>query len=185
VSRPNWRSPTTRPFRLRGFRLTPGALLSLSTLGLAGCLYGFTGGGFPPEIKTVAILPFDNLTAEPTLTQEVVDSVRSAIQGRLGLRQAGEASADAIVRGTISRYDPDVPVAFTGTGNSQVTVTKRQVMLSVTVEIVDKDGKSIWQRSGLTLDGEYEPGRETEVIARGRALSKLVTNIVDGAQSQW
>ena len=92
---------------------------------------------------------------------------------------------DAVVRGSISRYDPDVPVAFQGGTNSQVTVTKRQVLLSVSVEIVDREGKSLWQRSGLSLDGEYEPGRETEVIARGRALSKLVTNIVDGAQSQW
>ena len=89
------------------------------------------------------------------------------------------------MRGTITRYDPDVPVAFTGSSNSQVTVTKRQVTLTVSVEIMDRDGKPLWQRNGLTLNGEYEPGRETEVIARGRALSKLVTNIVDGAQSQW
>jgi hypothetical protein len=152
---------------------------------LTGCLYKFTGGGFPPQIKTVAILPFDNLTAEPTLTQEVSDSVRAAVQGRLGLRQAGEATADAIVRGSISRYDPDVPVAFTGGSNSQVTVTRRLVQVTVTVEIVDKEGKSLWQRSGMTLEGDYEPGRDTEAQARGRALSKLVTNIVDGAQSQW
>jgi hypothetical protein len=147
-------------------------------------LYKFTGGGFPPEIKTVAILPFDNLTPEPTLTQEVSDSVRAAIQGRLGLRQAGEATADAIVRGNIGRYDPDVPVAFTGT-NSQVTVTKRLVQVTVSVEIVSRDGKTLWQRSAMTVEGDYEPGRETEADARGRALSKLVTNIVDGAQSQW
>lgn len=152
---------------------------------LAGCLYKFTGGGLPPEIRTVAILPFDNLTPEPTLTQEVSDSVRAAVQGRLGLRQAGEASADAVVRGSISRYDPDVPVAYTGGENSQVTVTKRLVQVTVTVEIVNKDGKSLWQRSGMTVEGDYEPGRETEAQARGRALSKLVTNIVDGAQSQW
>ncbi len=133
----------------------------------------------------MAILPFDNLTTEPTLTQEVSDSVRSAVQGRLGLRQAGEASADAIVRGSISRYDPDVPVAFTGGSNSQVTVTKRLVQMTVTVEIVDRDGKPLWQRSGMTLEGDYQPGSETEALARGRALSKLVTNIVDGAQSQW
>ncbi len=133
----------------------------------------------------MAILPFDNLTAEPTLTQEVSDSVRAAVQGRLGLRQAGEASADAIVRGTISRYDPDVPVAFSGASNSQVTVTRRLVQMTVTVEIVDKSGKSLWQRGGMTLEGDYEPGRETEAQGRGRALSKLVTNIVDGAQSQW
>ncbi len=152
---------------------------------LTGCLYGFKGGGFPPEIKTVAILPFDNLTAEPTLTQEVVDSVRAAVQGRLGLRQAGEASADAVVRGSITRYEPDVAVAFTGGSNSTVNVNKRLVQLSVSVEIVDKDGKVLWQRNGMSIDGEYEPGSETEARARGRALSKLVTNIVDGAQSQW
>lgn len=134
----------------------------------------------------MAILPFDNLTSEPTLTQEVSDSVRAAVQGRLGLRQAGEASADAIVRGSISRYDPDVPVAFQGTGNNnQVTVNRRLVQMTVSVEIVDRDGKTLWQRQGMTLDGDYQPGSETEKLARGKALSKLVTNIVDGAQSQW
>lgn len=113
------------------------------------------------------------------------DSVRAAVQGRLGLRQAGESSADAIVKGTISRYDPDVPVAFTGTGNTNVTVTKRLVQMSVSVEILDRDGKPLWKNTGMSLEGDYEPGRETEAQARGRALSKLVTNIVDGAQSQW
>src|SRR5690606_27866828 len=120
--RPNWRSRSTRRFPLQPSRLRSGLVRSsLSALLLAGCFYGFKGGGFPPEIKTVAILPFDNLTPEPTLTQEVADSVRAAVQGRLGLRQAGEATADAVVRGSISRYEPDVPVAFTGGNNSQVT----------------------------------------------------------------
>lgn len=111
--------------------------------------------------------------------------MRAAVQGRLGLRQAGEGSADAIVRGAITRYDPDVPVAFTGNGNSQVTVTKRLVQMTVSVEIVDRDGKPLWKNTGMPLEGDYEPGNETEATARGRALSKLVTNIVDGAQSQW
>jgi len=48
--------------------------------GLDGCLYGFAGGGLPPSIKTVALLPFDNQTAEPTLTQEVQTAVREAIE---------------------------------------------------------------------------------------------------------
>jgi hypothetical protein len=133
----------------------------------------------------VAILPFDNLTPEPILAQEVSDSVRAAVQGRLGLRQAGEASADAVVRGSITRYEPDVVVAFAGAGNSQVTVDKRLVQVTVSVEIVSRDGKTIWQRSGMMLEGDYEPASETEARGRGRALSKLVTNIVDGAQSQW
>ncbi|MGH7702308.1 MAG: LPS assembly lipoprotein LptE [Gemmatimonadales bacterium] len=165
------------------FHRRSGCLASLSLLGLTGCLYGFAGGGLPPGIKTVAVLPFDNQTAEPTLTQEISTAVREAVEGRLGLRQSGEAQADAIVRGAITRYDPDVPVAYTG-GNNQVAVTKRLVQITVSVEIFDqKQGKLLWQRSGLTLDGDYDPGQET--AGRKKALDKLVTNIVDGAQSQW
>jgi hypothetical protein len=115
-----------------------------------------------------------------------VDSaVREAVQSRLGLRAAGEAQADAIVRGSITRYEPDVPVAYTGNEqNQQVTVTKRLVQLTVTVEIIDqRAGRPLWQRSGLMVEGDYDPPREAE--GRRRALDKLVTTIVEGAQSQW
>jgi len=93
-----------------------------------------------------------------------------------------------VVQGTISRYQPDVPVAYTGLAggtSSEVTVTSRLVQIMVSVEIITRDGKTIWQRSSMMLEGEYDPEKETEALARGRALSKLVTNIVDGAQSQW
>ncbi|HEV8178036.1 MAG TPA: hypothetical protein VGP44_10145, partial [Gemmatimonadales bacterium] len=59
-------------------RLKSGFLVALSTLALGGCLYGFAGGGLPPSIKTVAVLPFDNQTPEPTLTQEISRAVREA-----------------------------------------------------------------------------------------------------------
>jgi hypothetical protein len=165
--------------------LRSGLLASLSTLALGGCLYGFAGGGLPPNIKTVAVLPFDNQTPEPTLTQEISSSVREAVEGRLGLRQASERQADAVVRGSITRYEPDLPVAYTGDeGDQQVTVTRRLVQISVSVEIVDqRQQKPLWQRSGLLLEGDYDPGQEAE--GRRKALEKLVTNIVEGAQSQW
>jgi Lipopolysaccharide-assembly len=168
-----------------GLRASPKLLLPILLLGsLGGCLYGFAGGGLPPTVKTVALLPFENQTAEPTLTQEVAVRVREAVESRLGLRQASESQADAVVRGTILRYDPDLPVQYTGGANQTVSVTRRQVQITVTVEIVDqKQNKPIWQRSGLVLDGEYDPGQERS--GRDKALDKLVTNIVEGAQSQW
>ena len=151
---------------------------------LCGCLYGFAGGGLPPSIKTVALLPFDNQTAEPTLTQEVAARVRDAVESRLGLRQASESQADAIVRGTILRYEPDLPIQYNATEGRQVNVTRRLVQITVSVEILDqKQGKPLWQRSGLVLEGDYETGRERD--GREKALDKLVTNIVEGAQSQW
>jgi Lipopolysaccharide-assembly len=167
-------------------RLISGFLASLSALSLGGCLYGFAGGGLPSSVRTVAVLPFDNQTPEPTLTQEIVVAVREAVEGRLGLRQASERQADAVVRGTITRYEPDLPVAYTGDEGDQgrVTVTRRQLQIMVSVEILDQDaGKALWQQSGLLLKGDYDPGQELE--GRRRALDELVTRIVEGAQSQW
>jgi hypothetical protein len=148
-------------------------------------MYGFAGGGLPPGIRTVAILPFENLTPEPTLTQEVQAAVRQAVQNRLGLREAGEATADAVVRGVISRYEPDLPIAYTGNAaNTQVDVNRRLVQLTVSVQIVNqKTGKTLWQGQGLTLQGDYGPGQEQQ--GRNRVYDQLETRIVEGAQSQW
>jgi hypothetical protein len=165
-------------------RLKSGFLVILSTLSLGGCLYGFAGGGLPPSIKTVAVLPFDNQTPEPTLTQEISRAVREALEQRLGLRQSAEPRADAVVRGSITRYEPDLPVAYQGGEDREVTVTRRQVQITVNVEILDqKQGKPLWQRSGLIAKGDYESGREAD--GREKALDDLIVNIVEGAQSQW
>jgi Lipopolysaccharide-assembly len=168
--------------RRRSLRHCGAVAGSVVTLGLGGCLYGFAGGGLP-NIKTVAILPFDNDTPEPVLTTEVASAVHEAIEGRLGLRAAGESNADAVVRGRIARYDPDLPLAVQ-TGTGQANVTRRQIQLTVDIAIVDqRDGKTLWQRQGLTVTGDYQPPQEAD--GRKVALEKLVTEIVDGAQSQW
>jgi len=153
-----------------------------SALALTGCLYGFKGGGLP-NIKTVAILPFDNQTAEPALTKEVNDAVLEAFQGRLGLRIAGENNADAVVRGKVTRYDPDVPLTIQA-GPGRTDVTQRQVSITVDVEILDqREGKTLWQRQGLSEVGQYRPPQEAD--GRKLALQNLVRDLVDGAQSQW
>jgi hypothetical protein len=147
-------------------------------------MYGFSGGGLPAGIKTVAVLPFENLTSDPTLTAEINRAVREAVQDRLGLRQAGENQADALVRGTITRYEPDLPVSFTAAENNQVNVNKRLVQIVVSVEILNqREEKVLWKREGLMVEGDYETGQEA--AGRKQALDKLITNIVDGAQSQW
>jgi hypothetical protein len=161
-----------------------GFLISLNAVLLTACLYGFAGGGLPPGIKTVAVLPFDNQTPEPTLTQEISRAVREAVEQRLGLRQSAEPQADAVVRGSITRYEPDLPVAYNRGDSNSVTVTRRQVEITVSVQILDqKKGKALWERNGLTVRGDYQPGQEAD--GRRKALEDLIVNIVEGAQSQW
>ncbi|HEY6108012.1 MAG TPA: hypothetical protein VIV56_03815, partial [Gemmatimonadales bacterium] len=83
----------------------------------------------------------------------------------------------------IARYDPDLPLAVQA-GTGEANVTRRQVQLTVDISIVDqRDGRTLWQHQGLTILGDYQPPQEAE--GRKIALQKLVTEIVDGAQSQW
>jgi hypothetical protein len=54
----------------------------------------------------------------------------------------------------------------------------------VSVEITNqRTGKTLWERSALSLQGDYNPGQEQ--AGRQKAYAQLVTNIVEGAQSQW
>ena len=106
-----------------------------------------------------------------------------AFQRRLGLRLAGESNADAVVRGKVIRYDPDVAVAYQA-GQQRTDVTRRQVQITIDVEILDqREGKTLWQRQGLSEIGDYAPPQEA--AGRKIALQRLVDDLVDGAQSQW
>src|SRR5262245_13144173 len=164
-------------------------LLLIASTATGGCLwkYGFTGGGLPSTVKTVAVLPFENLTAEPILTQEITRAVREAVESRLGLRPAGEDQADAVVKGSIQNYQPDMPLTFSGQPNSsQVDVTRRMVQITLNIKILNqREGKVLWERPGLMVQGEYDPNRDKEAGGRKTALERLVNAIVEGAQSQW
>ena len=91
------------------------------------------------------------------------------------------------MRGTITSYEADVPVAYTGGPSgqpNQVQVTKRLLYLTVTVEIVNQhSGAVLWTQSGLRVEGDYSTGQESD--GRRKALDQLTNNIVQGAQSQW
>ncbi|MDQ6887855.1 MAG: DUF4136 domain-containing protein [Gemmatimonadota bacterium] len=164
--------------RLRS-RFLP-ALLVLAT----GCWsYGFAGGGLPSHIHTVAVLPFDNETASPALQRELHDRMRREVEGRLGLRAASESRADAVVRGRILRYEPDIPSAYSSDPRV-TTAARRRLQITVDVEIVDQtSGRVLWERKGLTADGEYSERGEDD--GRRQALEKLVADVIAGAQSQW
>ncbi len=65
-------------------------------------------------------------------------------------------------------------------------MTRRLVQIVLSVEIVDRiEDRTLWQRAGLRIEGEYEPPGEDERKGRELALERLVVDLVDGAQSQW
>jgi hypothetical protein len=169
---------------LRCMRPVRAALaVGVACLSATACLYHLSGGGLPSHIKTIAVLPFENETATPELQRELNEALRKGIASRLGLHEAPEDKASAIVRGTIVRYEIDAPVAFSA-NPAQATSARRQLRVVVDVEIVDQStGKSLWKGTGISAQGEY--AENAEAAGRKQAVDRLVNLVIEGAQSQW
>jgi hypothetical protein len=169
---------------MRRFGLRSSLLLCvLAALGCGGIHYGFAGGGLPSNIRTMAVLPFDNQTTSPEVQRELLDAMRKELQHRLGVRDAAESRADAVVRGVISAYDVDVPVGISASPSQAVTAVRR-LQVTVDIEIIEQDnGRVLFQRKGMRGEGDYD--ERAEAAGRQKAIAKIVNDIVEGAQSQW
>jgi hypothetical protein len=172
------------PFQ-RSIQRSGASSVLLLLLVLTGCIthYGFAGGGLPSHVRTMAILPFDNETPSPDVQRELLEAMHRELQTRLGVRDAPEARADAIVKGVIRSYDADVPIAYSSDPTQAVTA-RRRLRITLDVQIVDQtNGKTIWEKSALAAEGEY--AERDEAGGRREALRRIVNDIVEGAQSQW
>lgn len=157
-------------------------LLLVLLVAVSGC-YSFAGGGLPPHIRTVAVLPFENETTSPELPRELQDGLREGMQSRLGLRDATEERASAVVRGRITMYSFDEPVAFSA-DPTQATSARRRCRVQVNIEIVDQvSGRVLWSKNGMTAEGEY--AERNEIAGRKQAIDRIVNDVIEGAQSQW
>jgi hypothetical protein len=165
---------------------TLAAALALTSMGVGACRYSpykFAGGGLPRHVRTVAVIPFENQTAVADLQSELFTAMRRTLQNRLNLRDAPESRADAIVRGTIVKYDADVPIGFSADPRAAAQA-RRQLQLVIDVAIIDQaSGRTLLDRKGLTAKGEY--AERNEAAGRLQAVEELMNDIVEGAQSQW
>ncbi|MCC6928684.1 MAG: hypothetical protein IT359_06790 [Gemmatimonadaceae bacterium] len=153
-------------------------------LATSGCLYSLSGGGgLPKHVRTVAVVPFENETVSPELTGELHSELRKGMMDRLGLRDANEQRANAVVTGKITSYEVDVPVSFSADPN-RATSARRRLQLKVDVKIIDQTtGKVLFERSGVSAEGEYN--EREEPAGRKQAIQRIVNEIIEGAQSQW
>ncbi|GMV07641.1 MAG: hypothetical protein AMXMBFR53_39160 [Gemmatimonadota bacterium] len=158
-----------------------------ATLTPTGCMYSFRAGSFPPaHIRTIAVVPFENETARFELSAELYDQLFRNLPRALGIRTAGEDVADAIVRGTIVRYDVVAPNYRAGAEGQPAEVLQRQVNITVRVEIVDLvENVILWEERSVTAQGHFLEASESEEVGRAEAIELLVQKIVDGAQSNW
>lgn len=175
-----------------GFQLGPGPKTGLLGLALScafanACSYSFRAGSFPPpHVETIAVLPFDNETTRFELTGELHELLVRNLPAALGIRPAGEAIADAVVRGSISGYNVAAGNYSASGASGGARVNQRTVSISVSVQIVDLvENTILWEQNGLRSDGYFLDASENEDVGRAEAMDLLVQKIVDGAQSNW
>lgn len=172
------------PHSVRPLSLTVLALVLSGAL--AGCNYSFQAGSFPPpHVRTLAIEPFANETDRFEVSSELYEELLRTLPSSLGVQSAGLDAADAVVRGTVTRYDVQAPNYRAGAGGQTAQVLQREVRIAVRVEIVDRvQNVILWESSSETAQGIFAEGAPEEE-GRRAAIEFLVQAIVDGAQSNW
>lgn len=159
----------------------------LLTLTLVSCFYSFVGGGLPPHIRTLAVLPFENTTSQPLVEAEIEQRIQEELPRNLGVRLAAEGTADAVVRGRVVGYD-EVAASIRPVGQDadRIPVLQREVRITYDVEIYDlKEDRSLWRAQAQSVVGNFQPDSEAVEVGRTRAVQELVRKIIEGAQSQW
>ncbi len=174
------------PLRSGRFAIAETAAAVALAAVLSGC-YSFSGGGgFPSDVRTIYIAPFENQTVQFDLEQQVFRRLTEALPRALGLRARGEQAADAIVRGRIVRYEDAAQSYRPGQQGGSAQDVLHQVSIVVSIEFIHvRQNLILWESSGVTGRGEYRPDSQSDEVARTKALDALVQQIIDGAQSQW
>jgi hypothetical protein len=113
----------------------------------------------------------------------VFELLGAAFGVRVNLREAAAARADVVVRGTLVKYDVDLPAGVSA-DSRQTTSTRRRLLIVLDVEIIDQTtGRTLLKKSGLQREGQYAEGGEAS--GRKNALESLIADLVEGVQSQW
>jgi hypothetical protein len=137
-------------------------------------------------VRTVAIVPFENTTPRPEITDEVFQALLREFPRSQGLTPAEESVADAVVRGRITNYRIETPSYRRGATGDAPEVLQREVILTVEVEILNQvDDEIHWESRNLSVRGQFLPDSEDEEVGRSIAIDLLIQQIIDGVQSNW
>lgn len=164
-----------------------GVLIIGAAVVTASCGYTSSPALLPAHIKAVAIPVFENETTEYTLENELTDAVIEAFVQDNNLRVVDQASANAVIRGTIKTYRNSVFGFQAGTGAQEYAVT-------IGVSVLFKDlvkNREIWNEESMVKTANYyvqdvpgQPAR-TELDGRKEAIDKLADEILTRTVQSW
>ena len=163
------------------------ALLAL--LMSAGCGYHTAGHAaqLPENVKTIAIPVFKNETPTYRIEQLLTSAVVQEFTTRTRYRIISDAAdADATLRGTVLSTVASPLTYDTATGRAASVL----VVVSMKVEFVDRNGKTLYQNPAYVFREQYELSQDLQSFFEEdspafRRLSRdfartLVSNVLEG-----
>lgn len=147
------------------------AVLSLWALSAAGCGYRLrgTGSSLPPNIKTVSVPVFRNMTTryelDVKLTRAVIDEF--VARGRVSIVGEG-TGADAVLEGVVTSFSA-TPIGFSGQGQAD----RYNITVTASVTLKDRTGdKTLFSNPAFVYNQEYG-------VPAGRDFESMQTEAID------
>lgn len=154
--------------------------LASITLLVNGCgIYTFNPGG-KSSIKTISVTQIENKTIEAGLSNTMTDLVIDAFIADGNMKVVSESDADAILMGTLTRYDRE---AYTYDENDVVSQYVVKLVFDVTLK-KGGENEDIWAEQFYS-EGVYSAADETEDTGQQRAAAKLVDDIINRTTKSW
>lgn len=127
---------------------------------LTGCGYHVSGHAdmLPKSVQTIAIPAFKNITSRYKLPERMAGSITREFISRTRYRiNADPERADAVLRGSVLRYDSYATTFDPATGRSSSV----QVIVLLKLALVERaSGKVLWERPSMEVRERYEIGTD-------------------------
>lgn len=127
----------------------------VAAVALTGCGYHVGGQGslLPKDVRTIAVLPWNNATTQYKLPALMSAAISRELISRTRYNVVADpAKADATVSGNVVNIFNNATIYDPVSGRS----TGAQMMVQVQVQVVDKNGKVLFTRPNLEFRDRYE-----------------------------
>lgn len=129
-------------------------LLLAGVMIFGSCGYKFTGGGeLPKGVQTVFVDLFENRSREVDFETQLTNDLTNEFILKRKEALVSENKAEAILTGTIVSIN-STTISQTKKGAS----VERRVSMVLNVNLIDRQGETIWRRKGINDHEEYLVG---------------------------
>lgn len=149
-------------------------------LSIVGCCGYSTRSLLPSHLRTVSVMPADNITDQPGLGENLADALVDALASDRTLRQTNVGDANLVISTTVDGYSRN---AASYTGDQDISVY--ELVVSARVIAQDKVKDEEFYSGTVSARTTYDPGSKTEEQAASETIARLASEIVRRILTAW